>query len=126
MKFRKPGPEETIHKAIVNYLRFILPHGWIVQHTRNGGMSKGENGRAKGMGAIVGWPDLAIYGQTEEAEPTVYFLEVKTPRGVATSEQRKLHDKLRDIGFPVAVVRSLDDVRAKIAEWGLPSREVRS
>ena len=122
MKRRRSNPEEQIHKSIVTYLRAVLPHAWKVQHTPNGGALKGEAGRAKGMGAIAGWPDLAIYGRIET--PVTYFLEVKAPGGRVADHQCDVHDGLTDLGFPVAVVRSIDDVRAFIAKHNLPSREV--
>jgi hypothetical protein len=124
--------EEAIHRSIVAYLRAVLPHGWIVQHTANRPRSKIAGGIEKALGAIKGWPDIAIFGTVEREavfvnaiydQPTSWFLEVKAARGRVLPEQRAVHDRLKDLGFEVAVVRSIDETRDIIRRWGLPSRE---
>jgi hypothetical protein len=117
--------EEALHRSIVHYLRATLPHGWIVQHTANRPRSKVAGGIEKSLGAVKGWPDIAIYGNESGGTPyaTAFFMEVKTAKGRLSPEQREVHDRLKDIGFDVAVVRSIDDVRAVVGKWGLPSRD---
>lgn len=110
--------EQSIHKAILSYLRATLPHGWIVQHTPNKPRSVIAGAVEKAMGAVKGWPDLAVYGPG-----SVHFLEIKAEKGRLSDAQWLVHDGLRDLGFQVAVVRSVDDVRAKVREWGLPSKD---
>jgi hypothetical protein len=112
--------EDALHKAIFRYLKAVLPHGWDVLHIPNNPRSAVAGARLKAMGMMKGAPDIMILGN----EARVYFLEVKTPKGRASSEQRKVHDRLMDKGFPVAVVRSIDDVRDFIAMHGLPSRDL--
>lgn len=138
-KKRRPHKrqEEKDQTAYVQYLEAVLPKGWIVHHSRNGGRSKGENGRAKAMGAKAGFPDLMILGQriivpprgllADMLVPAVYLIEVKTQaKGSAlSSDQRKLHNALQALGFPVGVIRSLDELRALLNEWNIPTREVR-
>lgn len=123
-------PEEQIQRAIVRALRIALPHGWLVHHSRNGGMSKGENGRAKAMGAIAGFPDLMVMGCLYDIEPTaaqpfVGFMEVKTKTGRKSPEQVACIDRLLDAGFPVAIVRSVEDALATAQGWGLPIKTMR-
>ena len=126
--FRLTAPrnadEDDIHCAIVGYLRAVLPHGFVVQHTANKPRSEAAGAREKRMGAVKGWPDLAVYGQAEEDRPTAWFIEVKAPGGRLKEEQIAVHDRLRLAGFPVAVARSVDDVRAKLREWNVPARDV--
>lgn len=110
--------EQAIHKAILGYLRTTLPHGWVIQHTPNKPRSMVAGAIEKSMGAIKGWPDLAVYGPG-----SVHFIEVKAEKGRLSDAQWLVHDGLRDLGFPVTVVRSVDDVRAKVKEWGLPSKD---
>lgn len=119
--------EDAIHKSILKYLRTVLPHGWIVMHVPNGGSRTAEAGAAmKALGVVPGWPDISIYGAADpeapHATPSAYFMEVKTPGGYVRPVQRSLHDRLKDLGFPVAVVRSLDEAQAYAKEWGLPLR----
>ena len=123
-------PEEQIQRAIVRALRIALPHGWIVHHSRNGGMSKGENGRAKAMGAVAGFPDLMVMGCLIDTDPSaalpfVGFLEVKTKTGRKSPDQREMHEKLSACGFPIAIVRSVDDAIEAARGWGLPIRSMR-
>jgi hypothetical protein len=119
--------EETIHRSIVQYLRAVLPHGWIVQHTANKPRSKVAGGIEKSLGAIKGWPDIAIYGARQGYRdlwyPVVAFLEVKAPKGRVTPEQSAVHDRLKAMGFLVAVVRSIDNVQDISRAWGLPTRD---
>lgn len=116
--------EDPIHIAIKNYLEATLPHGWIVHHVRNEGMSKAENGRAKALGAKKGWPDLEIMGQHEDGRPGVWFIEVKAPGNYATQEQRELHDRLEDLGFKVGIARSIDDAQRLVLAWDLPTLDI--
>lgn len=120
--------EDQIQTAIVGYLRQMLPSGWIVQSTANKPRSAIQGAREKKMGAIAGWPDLAILGTTSLAgymheAPYAWFIEVKAAKGRVRETQTDVHDRLRDIGFKVGVARSIDDARALCRKWGLPLRE---
>lgn len=121
--------EEPIHKSIKLELERLLPVDFIVHHSRNGGRSKGENGKAKAMGAKKGWPDLEVLGRIEISSlllstyiPTTWFFEVKEPGGVVDSEQKKIHAKIRALGYKVCVVRCLEDVWYWINRWAMPTR----
>jgi hypothetical protein len=109
-------PEEALHRSIVQYLAVALPAGWIFHHSRNGGMSKAENGRAKAMGAMAGFPDLVMFGP----HAFTAFIEIKTASGRLSPEQRGVHDMLRSMGFPVGIARSLEDVDDLLEEWRVP------
>lgn len=120
---RKRGDREgPIHLACLHYLRTTLPHGWIVQHSANKPRNSVQGGREKAMGVIAGWPDLAIYGPGPDG-PSVWFAEIKEPRGVVSPAQRVVHDRLMDAGLPVRIVRSVEDMRKAISDWGLPSKD---
>ena len=76
--------------------------------------------KAASLGTMRGWPDLQVclrYGAT------VYF-EVKSPSGRVTPDQAAIGAALMDLGNHWAVVRSVDDVRECLAEWGIKTREV--
>lgn len=112
--------EGPIHRSILRYLRTTLPHGFIVQHTANKPRSPRQGAKEKALGAISGWPDLAIYGQIE-GQAKAWFLEVKPPRVSVPEHQRDVHTRLMDIGFPVRIARSVDDAKRAVWDWGLPS-----
>lgn len=115
--------EQLLQRSIVTYLRAVLPSGFIVQSTANKPRSKVAGAIEKSMGAVKGWPDLTLYGPANDGKPYAWFIEVKTRTGRVSPDQHSVHDRLRDIGFPVEVARSLDDVRAFIAKHNLPSRD---
>lgn len=124
--------EDPHHIACKNYLEATLPDDWIVHHSRNGGLSKAENGRAKEMGTKVGYHDLIIHGTkdvgtlTPIVVPWSWLIEIKIPddpKSQLSTEQRKLHAKFKALGFDQAVARSIDDVRDLVLSWGLPSND---
>jgi hypothetical protein len=106
-------PEQAIHKAVVHYLRVALPHGWLVHHSPNGGKrSQVEAAIFKALGTVPGWPDITVMGESPVTGwPGCWFMEVKAPGGRLTDVQRACHDRLRDLGFAVAVVHDIDEAR---------------
>lgn len=117
--------EHQIHASILRYLRSVLPHGWLVMHVPNGGSRNPiEGARMKALGVVAGWPDISIFGGGHNSGGVVCFMEVKSKSGRVSQCQHRIIDQLKDMGFPVAVVRSIDDARVYVKEWGLPSREV--
>lgn len=122
--------EEQIQRAIVHALRIALPHGWLVMAVPNKPRSKVSGALEKSMGAMAGWPDLQVMGciideDPAAARPFAGFMEVKTKTGRVQPVQRGMHDKLMDCGFPVAVVRSVEDALATAQAWGLPINTMR-
>jgi hypothetical protein len=118
-------PEAAIQKAIVRGLRYLLPSGWLIQSTSNKPRSKVAGAIEKGMGAIAGWPDLAVYGPAcapRELSPPTWFIEVKAGKGRLSEAQREVHDRLKDLGYGVGVARSLDDALALGRAWRWPLR----
>jgi hypothetical protein len=113
--------EDEIQITIVEGLELALPHGWIVQHTANNPRSAAAGQREKRKGAKAGWPDILILGPYPQVNS---FMEVKRPKGRVEPHQKDLHDRLRDLGFNVAVVRSWKDALAAAREWGLPLKIV--
>jgi hypothetical protein len=121
---RSGRPEERIHRSVVHYLRTVLPPSWLIHHSPNGGWrSKTEAGVFKALGVIPGWPDISIFG--EEAKGCqAWFLEVKSSDGRLTDVQRDCHNRLRELGFPVAVVHSIDEARVCGLQWGWRMRDI--
>jgi hypothetical protein len=64
-----------------------------------------------------GFPDLLILW----APRTGAMIECKRPKtGKVSEEQAKLHEALRGIGWPVAVVTSIDEAYTFLRECGAP------
>lgn len=118
-------PEAAVQAAIVDYLRSVLPPDNIVHHCRNEINKRGaafaiEIAGAKRLGAMAGFPDLIVLPR---ANIGPVFLEVKAPGGYPTKTQKEMHARLAQLGYRVAVVRSIDDTRAALAQWGIYANE---
>jgi hypothetical protein len=120
------NPEAVLQSTIVAGLRLGLPHGFEVWHIPNGGKrSPREGALFKKMGVTAGAPDIIILGQID-GEPRVWFFEVKAgTMKRPTDVQMILHDRLRDLGFEVAVVRSWTEALRVCNLWKLPLRFAR-
>ena len=118
---RKPVDREgPVQREIVKFLRSSFPDA-IVHHAkgeinRGGASIMREMARAKSLGALAGFPDLVFL---PSAEIGVLFFEVKAPGGYASKAQKEMHEHMRRLGYRVAVVRSVQDVRDSLAEWGV-------
>ncbi len=119
---RKPVDREgPIQIAIVNWLRASLPNGAVVHHCRNeikrgGPTFAREQAKARAMGSVTGFPDLAVFPFSTVGP---IFFEVKAPKGYPNKTQKEVHARLTRLGYHVAVVRSVDDVRACLRQWGV-------
>ena len=118
-------PEAAIQRAIAAYLAKVLPDdAWftaIAHGVRLNGEDSWIRGAiSKGMGTKPGVPDMVVLYQGR-----AFWGEVKSPKGSLTGAQRYARDVLTAAGCAVAVWRSIDDVRASLAEWGIPTRETK-
>lgn len=116
----RPSSESAIQRAIVAYLRRVLPDA-IVHHSPNEGVRGGRAGwldgaLAKSAGQVAGFPDIIVL---PFASIGPLFLEVKSPTGRTSAAQAAMLDRLAALGYRVAVVRSIDDVRERLAAWGI-------
>lgn len=113
--------EGPIQKEIVEWLRETFPDA-LVHHCKNEIKKSGwqfakELARAKELGMVPGFPDV-IFLIFYPKFPAMFF-EVKAEGNSATEEQEKVHAKIGSLNHRVAVVRSVEDVRECLAEWGV-------
>lgn len=106
-------PELTVQIAILRWLRLVMPAA-LVQHSKNEHQKRGKAGmltavRNRSAGVMAGFPDLIVL---PDAAVGAFFLEVKAPKGSVSTAQKQVHDLLRARGYPVGVVRSIDDTRS--------------
>jgi len=118
--------EGTVQIEIVNWLRDVLPSECIVHHCKNEINSSGhsvarEIAQAKVRGLVPGFPDLVILPY---ATAGVFFLKVKAPKGTVQTVQTDIHTKMAALGYHVAVVRSVDDVRDCLIKWSIGFVEI--
>ncbi len=110
--------------AILRYLELVFPQPAIVHHSANESPMSGRDrigaaiamNAAKAMGMRPGFPDLMVL---PFANIGPLFFEVKAPRGIVSQAQVEMMRRLVALGYRCAVVRSIDDVAAKLAEWGV-------
>lgn len=122
---RKPKAPQLSEDAIHIAIRAALVlHGIRSRHAANDGKrSIASAMRLKRLGMVAGDPDLRVWKPREPAlrhmqAPLVGFLEVKAATGKLTPAQREEIELLKADGFPVAVVRSVDEALAALREWG--------
>lgn len=114
--------EQRTHIAIVDYLRAVLPEPCMVAHVPNGGLrSKREAALLKAMGVLAGVPDIVVMAPGRQC----LFLEVKASTGRESPEQKAFSENARAMGFTVAVVRSIDDVRKTLKALAIATKEAR-
>lgn len=82
-------------------------------------------GRMVGLGLRKGMPDLMVLWRVQQGAGGGWwsgtgFLEFKAPKGRLDPAQRDCHDRLRQLGFPVAVVRASSEAFAALEAWGVP------
>lgn len=112
-------PEDATQKAIVDFLRAVLPKTHRAFAIPNGARRTASGRAANAVpGLTPGVDDLAIVGCGR-----IWFVEVKSKRGRVSEAQEAWHAWCAANGTPYVVARSVDDVRAALAHWGIPTRE---
>lgn len=111
--------ESEIQRAIVEYLRAVLPES-IVFAVPNGA-SRTASGRPANAvaGLLPGIPDLCVLLPRGES----VFFEVKSAKGRVSDNQLAIHIKMQPLDHRVAVVRSIDEVRLALKAWGIHTKE---
>lgn len=109
-------PEHALQVQVVRYLTMALPPSVRFTASLAGvKMTKAQAGRAKAAGLRPGWPDLQLFFP----DGVTRYVELKTPRGVMSPEQRAFHDFAKPHGIAV-VCRSVDDVHQALVGWCEP------
>ena len=114
----KLGPEDRIQIAILDYLEAVAPHLLVFSVPNEGKRSYTTARRHKLLGMVAGVPDLVLCHEGQ-----ALFFEVKSPKGRLQPTQREFIETATKAGAKAAVVRSIDDVRAALAAWGVPTKE---
>ena len=119
-------PERDLSRAVINYVRQVVPQGVtglipIEQGAwSNDPMARARYGAARrASGCLKGSPDAfsAVPGGK-----TIWW-EFKAPKGCVSDAQAALHHQLRAAGHIVAVCRSIEDARATLRAAGVRTVE---
>lgn len=112
-------PEQQLHFAVADYLNLTLPpdawwtsvgHGGFALDARTGA-------RMKRAGVKAGVPDILVI---HNGRPL--FIELKSPTGRISPEQRAVSEQLEKCGARWAVCRSIENVAWALSVWGVPMR----
>lgn len=110
--------EDRLQAQVVDYLSWALADGAMFFAIPNGGSrNRLEALKLKRTGTTAGVPDLEILHLGR-----ALFVELKTAKGALSKTQRHTIPRIEAAGCPVAVCRSLDEVKAFLAEQRVPTR----
>lgn len=120
MKVDREGP---IHRDIIKWLRLALPDAIVAtvknEINKRGASIARELHQAKLKGVVTGFPDIIVL-PLAHIGPMLF--EVKAEGGYPSEAQKSIHAQLAKLGYRVAVVRSIDDVKEYLAAWAIATR----
>jgi hypothetical protein len=119
---RRKHPENDLQQAIYDYLLAVLPpQDWLVYANPNASRRTAGERASNGVpGLTKGIPDLSILQHGGK----MFYLEVKAAKGVLSDPQETIRNRLDRMLVPFAVVRSIEDVRVALRQWGIKTREI--
>lgn len=113
-------PESMLQVSVIAYLRTVLPKTVRAYSSQSGMVtSKASAGRAKAEGMTAGVPDITFVRQGGH----IAYIELKADKGRLSPAQVEWLDWCAEMQIPAAICRSLDDVKAMLFAWGIPTRE---
>lgn len=116
---RRSATERQEQRAVLDWLRMVLPAGAIVFHVANEEASgSAARGRALlGDGVLPGCPDLCVLW-----EGRAYWIEMKRKgkRAALRRAQEEAHRLITLAGCRVGVAEGPEDADALLREWGVP------
>jgi hypothetical protein len=112
--------ESAIQQQVRSYLAAL---GIDAVHVPNGSVLAGDararaiqSNALKKAGVMPGFPDLILFDRRAHR---VGFLEVKSAKGrVQPSQEQFAKQYAPAWGWPYAVIKSVDDARSALNEWG--------
>ena len=123
---RKPRDEEhQIQCACVKWFNLQYPEyrGLLFAVPNGGARSKATAGKLKAEGVVAGVADLILLIpmviRTNLGKRIWHGLciELKTPQGRQSKEQRQWQHKVEGMGYEYTICRSFDDFKYKLEEW---------
>lgn len=112
--------EDKVQSSIIDYVRLVVPESHIVAIPNAARREDGGNAGNAVPGLTPGVFDLCLL----LPDGRVGFIEVKAPNGRLSKPQEAFRDVLIRFGTPHCIARSIDDVRAALADWRVETREV--
>ena len=111
--------ESGIQRGIVQYIRSVLPRA-VLMAIPNGSQRTASGRPANAVpGFLSGAPDLILALPNKE----VIWIEVKSPVGRLSDNQKHVHAMLDSIGHKIILARSIDDIREAFAYYGIKTKD---
>ena len=115
MSSKPPGPEELLHRSVIEWLRWQKPD-CVYFHPYNGAfMSKATAGKGKAMGVLPGVADLVFVLPGGR----VGFIELKAKGESLGDNQKIFRADVRRLDAGYFVAWEIEDVRDVLKAWGV-------
>lgn len=107
------GKESELQASCIKWLKLQCPE-LVCVHVPNGGMmNKAFRMKLGRMGCISGFPDVMIF----KATSLPLFVELKVYGGSLSDNQKKVHEKLRGLGYTVDVAWNLEEFIESVSNY---------
>lgn len=112
------GPEDILQMQVMRTLKALAPDLTVFAIPNGGYRHPREAKKLKDTGTLKGVADLCVLlGQGRAG-----FIEMKTPTGRMSPEQKAFQMTCEIQGNPYEVCKSVDDVLATLKFWGVQFR----
>ena len=108
--------EADYQTELLNVLYYLTPDSVEFQYTLAASFSKISGMKNKALGFHSGWPDITCVWPYKRVE----FLELKAAKGKLKPTQIECHSFLSNIGFDVAVTKTIKDATLYLTDKGMP------
>ena len=104
---KRKSAEQKEQIKFVQYVRTFFPDVILASIPNGTGASASNRLKLVHEGLLPGMPDILLL----KDNASMLFMEFKRPdgKGIASAEQHRVHDRLRQLGFEVRVVASFDE-----------------
>lgn len=109
-------PEESLHRAVVQYLNLALRENstFWVHYPSGGRRTKAEAGILKAMGTKAGIPDLIFIRRRDDYWHYIMAVELKSPSGRLSQNQKSMIDRLSWLSIPTIVCHTVESVESAL------------
>ena len=114
---KRQSLEEKFHMQVATYLAMALPVDAFFTTIPTVGSSRFQGAKLKAKGYAKGTPDILILWRSCN-----WWLELKSPIGVVSDDQRAVHGRIAKAGGCVGLAKTLEHVEMWLTQWGIPLR----
>ena len=125
MAKRTDPTEAVIHKSVAELLTTALKPVVVwttveVSNQRGGEAARWQQVKNKMRGVKTGWPDIQMFWPYQNYTKGL-CIELKRKGGKPTDIQLTCHDELATANIPTIICRSVDEVKAALDVYDVPT-----